>query len=178
MKKYLVKQNKRKSILIMGALALVGVMLLFSASFGIPFASLLQLLGVGFLVAAVSIFTGSTVTGGVVVAIDDRPDEISAYPKLYIYTTKGSHNITGVNMVIKFTQITSLREGERKAFLKEKVSAGRNCIYANFMPERVYSIKYEVYDREYEILCDFGLEVAEQISQRIETYSGLVEYED
>ena len=162
----------------MGCLALVGVMLLFSGSFGIPFASVLQLLGVGFLVAAVSIFTGSTVTGGVVVAIDDRPDEISAYPKLYIYTTKGSHNITGMNIVVKFTQITALREGQRKAFLKEKVPFHRDCIYANFMPERVYSVKYEVYDREYEILCDFSPEVAEQISQRMERYSGLVEYED
>ena len=178
MKKYKVKQNKNKPILIMGGLLLVGVLLLFSSSFGIPFASVLQLVGVGLVVAALSIFTGSTVSGGVEVAIDDRPDDISEYPKLYIYTTKGGHDITNKRVILKFTQITAIMEGPRKEFIKQNTVKYRDCIYANFMPERVYSVKYECYDVEYEVLCDFGPEVAHEIALRIEKFSGLQENED
>ena len=178
MKKYKVKQNKNKPIIIMGSLALLGALLLFSSGFGIPFASVLQLVGVGFIVAAISIFTGSTVSGGVEVAIDDRPDDFSIYPKLYIYTTKGGHDITNKRVMLKFTQITAIMEGPRKEFLKQKSVKYRDCIYANFLPERVYSVKYECYDVEYEVLCDFDAEVAREIALRIEKFSGLEEDED
>lgn len=178
MKKYVLKQNKKKPLTVIGILSVVGIVLLFSSSFKIPYASFLQLLGVGFVVAAVSIYTGGTVSGRVIVAIDDRPDEISEYPKLYIYTEKGNHNITSKNYVFKFTKILSLEEGERKVMKKRKILGGRDYIYANFLPERVYVIRYEVYENESEIFCDFDSEVAAEINDRIQKYSGLYELDE
>ncbi len=175
MKKYILKQNKKKPFFVIGILCVVGVLLLFSSSLEIPYGSVLQLLGVSFVVAALSVYMSSAVSGRVVVAIDDRPDDISAYPKLYIYTEKGNHNITGKSCTLKFTQITGIEEGDRKAMTKRKVLAGREYIYANFMPERVYAIRYEVYEMEYEIFCDFDSEVAEEINCRIKRYSGMYE---
>lgn len=178
MKKYVLKQNKKKPLIIISALCAVGILLLFSSSFGIPYGSFLQLFGVGFLVAALSIFNDSSVSGRVVVVIDDRPDDLSEYPKLHIYTEKGNHNITGKSYTLKFTKILSLEEGERKVMKKRRVMAGREYIYANFMPERVYAIKYEVYESEYELFCDFDGEIAHEIGKRIEKYSGAYELEE
>ena len=178
MKKYILKQNKKKPLIIIGILSVIGIVLLFSSSFGIPYASFLQLVGVGFIVGAISIYTGSTVSGKVVVAIDDRPDDVSEYPKLYIYTEKGNHNITGKSYTLKFTKILGIEEGERKQMKKRKIYAGREYIYANFMPKRVYAIRYEVYESEYEIFCDFDSEVAREIDLRIKKYSGAYEFEE
>ena len=178
MKKYVLKQNKKKPLTVIGILSVIGIVLLSSSGFGIPYASFLQLVGVGFIVSAISIYTGSTVSCRVIVAIDDRPDEISEYPKLYIYTEKGNHNITGKSYTLKFTKILSLEEGERKIMNKRKVYGGRDHIYANFMPERVYAIRYEVYENECELFCDLDSEVASQINERIEKYSGLCELDE
>lgn len=178
MKKFVLKQNKTKPFVIIGILSVIGIMLLFSGRLDIPFASILQLVGVGFIVGAVSIFTGSTVTGGVVVAINDDPDDISAYPKLFVYTTKGEHNITGKSVMIKFTDIVCLETGKRTVLKKRRVYAGREYIYANFMPEDVYVITYEVMGGRYELFCDIDDQVAFEIAQRMEKYQGVEELEE
>ena len=54
MKKYILKQNKKKPFFVIGILCVVGVLLLFSSSLEIPYGSVLQLLGVSFVVAALS----------------------------------------------------------------------------------------------------------------------------
>ncbi len=178
MEKFAISQNKKKPLAVVAILCAVGVFLLFSVNFDIPYASFIQLAGVGCLVGAISIFGSSCITGGVEVIFDDRADEVSEYPKLIIRTTKGNHNITGKNIILKFTGIVSLEEGKRTVLKKRKIHAGREYIYANFLPSRVYVIKYmEFGDQLFEIFCDFDSEIAQKISSRMEKYSGLSEDE-
>ena len=110
MKRFKIKQDKSTVYMVIGMLLALGVLFLAANSFGIPFASFFQFIGVALIVSAVY-FMNSYVLSEYFVEIDDVENSISHYPKLYIYSTR-SHNISHKSVFVTFNRIISIEKVE------------------------------------------------------------------
>lgn len=169
MKRFRIKQDKSRPYLIIGALVAVGVALISSHVLGIPYAVFLQFLGVISLVMAIYIMN-YFILSEYYVEIDDLQNDISHFPKLYIYSTR-KNNIAHKSVFVTMNRVISIERVEK--IVKNEVKFSNLC--ANIKPKEIYMITYHESGEEMRVYCDFDASVYLEIKKRIELYSGLDE---
>ena len=170
MKRYKIKQDRSKVYLIIGCLVAVGVMLLASNVLGLPFSTFFQFMGVILMVAAIYLMNGY-VLSEYFVEIDDMENDISKYPKLYIYSTR-NHNIAHKSVFVSVNRIISIEKTDK---IKRNDGRRFSNMCANLKPEEIYVIVYFEGEEEMKIYCDFSPEVYLEIKNRVLRYSGFSE---
>ena len=109
MKKYSITPDRKKIYIVIGILAILAVCLFFASFMGAPYPGVFQTFGVVILAAALILYN-SYGCGSVEIKIDDERDKLSIFPKLYICTVKGNHNISQTGVVIPFNRIISIEK--------------------------------------------------------------------
>ncbi len=171
MRVYKIKQNKRKIYTVIFLLLISGVLLLMTGLSGLSYSAVFQFFGVICLVTAVAIYD-RYLSGGFEIAIDERRDDISVYPKLYIYTTKGRHNITNVRVCIPFNKVVCVQRADK---VKRFGGVAVTNLTANMDRGNICYIEYEETYSHSAVYCNADDTLFGEIVSMSEKYSGLEE---
>lgn len=169
MKRFKIKQDKTIPYIIIGGLFAVGVLLISAHAFNIPYAFVLQFLGVCCLVTGIYMMN-YFILSEYYVEIDDLQNDISPFPKLYIYSTM-KNNIAHKSVFITMNRVVSVEKVDK--IVKNEVKYSNLC--ANLKPKEIYMITYRESGEEMRVYCDFDAQVYLEIKKRVELYSGLEE---
>ena len=174
MRTFTVRKNKRKIYSVTAILALSGISAFILGSVLGAYRGIFDIFGVCFFVSALEVYSVYG-QGAVTVSFDERPDDISRYPKLYFRHYKGNHNITNKYAVIPINTVTGIEKITRRGKLPGKET---NIILANIRPQVRYAVYYNESSFECAIVCDFSDEVAALIEEYIKRYSAAAEEDE
>ncbi len=169
MKRFKIKQDKSIPYIVIGGLVAAGVLLISAHVLNIPYAVFLQFLGVICFVIGIYMMN-YFILSEYFVEIDDVENDISRFPKLYIYSTT-KNNIAHKSVLVTMNRVISIEKVDK--IIKNEVKYSNLC--ANIKPKEMYMITYHESGEEMRVYCDFDAQVYFEIKKRIELYSGLDE---